>query len=280
MGTRFLSVFLLALPVFGAYQYYYSDALTSVDPAKWTTNGSVTTSASGLTATSSSGGSLISTVPVPDGTGDYEVRSIINHTSQGGVFIHYLRASADARSGPGATGTYYAVEYTNSNFNGSACSGNIRLYKRVGGVVTEVAMAGILCRNGMEMRSIYTHGGQIAVYIDGEMRFWAMDTSISGGQPGVGGRSMPAGSSISELKLGPLDRVNPGTVNPQSVGHTTFSNKVELQWQGTPDDPNGTGVWAYQVLRNGVWAANLAGPRFFDLAVQPGTTYTYHSCPN
>ena len=37
-------------PAFGAYTYYYTDALTSIDGTKWTQNGSVTATTGGLTS--------------------------------------------------------------------------------------------------------------------------------------------------------------------------------------------------------------------------------------
>ncbi|MBM3749374.1 MAG: hypothetical protein FJW34_26740, partial [Acidobacteria bacterium] len=93
-----------------AYQYYYSDSLTGVDPSKWIQNGSVTPTSGGLTAPTTNGSSLISTIAVPDGSSEYEVKTTINMAVSGGVFITYLRASSDALSGPAPSGTFYSVE--------------------------------------------------------------------------------------------------------------------------------------------------------------------------
>jgi hypothetical protein len=103
----------LAPLFFGAYQYYYSDGLTSVDPTKWAQNGSVTPTSGGLTATTANGGSLISTVAVPDGSNEYEVRTTLTLLNSGGTYNQYLRASNDAMSGPAAQGTFYSIELQN-----------------------------------------------------------------------------------------------------------------------------------------------------------------------
>jgi len=54
----------------GGYQYYYTDALTSIDGSKWTQNGTLSATATGLTSAATNGGSLISKVAVPDGTAE------------------------------------------------------------------------------------------------------------------------------------------------------------------------------------------------------------------
>lgn len=94
------------------YQYYYTDPLTSVNSSNWVQNGSVTATSTGLTATTSGGGSLISSIAVPDGTSDYEVKTTLTLATSGGTYVSYLRASPDAKTGPGATGTFYSLEYT------------------------------------------------------------------------------------------------------------------------------------------------------------------------
>jgi len=93
--------FLIPSSLFGAYTYYYSEP--AANPANWTINGD-------STFTSSGGGSQISSLPVPDGTSDYEVRTTLSIKASGGTFITYLRASTDALNGPNAAGTYYAFE--------------------------------------------------------------------------------------------------------------------------------------------------------------------------
>lgn len=67
----------------GPRLYYYSDALTTIDPSKWIQNGSLTATSTGLTAPEANGGSLISRVAVPDGTSDYEVKTTLTLMSSG-----------------------------------------------------------------------------------------------------------------------------------------------------------------------------------------------------
>src|SRR5881296_2634341 len=76
------------------------------------------------------------------------------------------------------------------------------------------------------------------------------DSTITTGKGGVGGYGMPAGNSISGVKLGPLDRVAPPGINSQSIGFASFPNRIELHWPGVADDPNGVGLYGYQILRD------------------------------
>jgi hypothetical protein len=66
-------------------------------------------------------------------------------------------------------------------------------------VVTTLGTSPVSCRNGMTMRSVLTLG-QYAVYLDDGFSFWAMESSLSGGNAGVGARSTPAGNSIAEVR--------------------------------------------------------------------------------
>src|SRR5438128_1993453 len=100
---RLIPAVFFAATLFGAYTYYYTDTLQSVDTTKWTQNGSVAATGSGLTATTPGGGSLISTVAVPDGSSDYEVKATLTLTQSGGTYVSYLRASSDALGYPAAT---------------------------------------------------------------------------------------------------------------------------------------------------------------------------------
>src|ERR1017187_973749 len=102
-----------ALPVFGQYQFYYADTLKSVDSTKWTTTGTVSATAGGLTATDPAGGSLVSKVPIPDGTSEGEIDVTLALKSSGGTYTEFLQASTDARTAGPATGNYLAFEMQN-----------------------------------------------------------------------------------------------------------------------------------------------------------------------
>ncbi|HUS08289.1 MAG TPA: RHS repeat-associated core domain-containing protein [Bryobacteraceae bacterium] len=270
-----LSAFLFAPALFGSYVYYYSDVFSGVDATKWTQNGTVTASAAGLTGGSTNGGSLISSVPVPTGA-YYEVKSTLTLAASGGTYVQYFHASADALSGPAASGTFYATEIQNPTFANNTCSATLALYQRLSGAVTLIASTTVPCRSGMVVRTVYTTSGQIAIYIDDQFFYWGTNTAIASGQPGVGVRGAPAGNSIARADLGPQDTIAPNPVNSQSVKTTVFPNYVDMQWQGVTDDVNGTGVALYQILRNGAFRQNLRGTSTFtDTTVAPGTTYTY-----
>jgi hypothetical protein len=48
---------------FGAYTYYYTDSLTSINTTNWTQNGTLTAGSGGLTSSDTNGGSLIFVSP-------------------------------------------------------------------------------------------------------------------------------------------------------------------------------------------------------------------------
>ncbi len=141
MTRRILLPVLLATPLLAVYTYYYSDTLTGINTSNWTQNGPLSASGSGLTSVDANGGSLISTIAVPDGSSDYEVRTTLNLTASGGYYMSYLRASANTLLATGNTGTFYAVEIANPTFSGSSCSALLLILKSVSGSVTYLCPA-------------------------------------------------------------------------------------------------------------------------------------------
>lgn len=268
---------LTATVLYGAYQYYLFDPLTSINTSNWQQNGTVTATASGLTATTANGGSLISKLAVPDGTSDYEVLSDLNLTASGGTYVQYVRASQDALSGPAAQGSYWAVELQNpSSPNPGQCTATLAVYKREAGVVTLMGTSSVTCKKpSSQLRSVAYNNAVLAVYLNGTLVFWNGQLTGSG-NPGIGARGTPTGNSITQVKLGPQDRVGPSGVNPQSISTNAFPNRVDAQWQGVLDDPNGIGWFQYRIERNGAWFSEFYSPEFSDTTVAPSTTYTYN----
>jgi hypothetical protein len=272
-----LSLFCLAVPAFGAYTYYYSDPLTSINPSNWSQNGSVSGGSTGLTASSSNGGSLISKVAVP-GTypANYEVKVSLNLTASGGTYVTYLRATPNAQSGPASTGTSYAVELQNPAFSNGVCSGaTLAAYQIINNQSTILAAGGVPCHNGMVLRTVLTANGILVTYIDDFQYLYLPVSGIASGQPGIGARSTPAGNGISLVALGPLDTIAPGTINVQSVMSSSFPNHVDLQWGGVVDDTSGSGLAGYAVYRDGTYIGSSHDAAFTDATVAPNVAYTY-----
>lgn len=80
---------------------------------------------------------------VPDGSAEYEVKTII--TSGAGSYIQYLRASADALYLP-EQGSYYSVEFLGT--------GVLQLYKRTAGIKQLLGSAASYLANGTAVRSV------------------------------------------------------------------------------------------------------------------------------
>lgn len=152
------------------------------------------------------------------------------------------------------------------------------MYRRASGSITQYDTLTVPCKNGSIVRAVVrTDAGEVRllVYVDGVKYSELFFTSLMTGKPGVGGRGMPSGNSISLAELGPLDRVAPSAINAQSIASSAFPNFVDFQWQGVTDDANGTGTMEYNV-----WRVN--GPQHFprtseytDATVSASTTYDY-----
>jgi hypothetical protein len=257
------------------YQYYFSDPVTSINGASWTQNGPLTAGAGGLTTSDANGGSLISRVAVPDGTSEYEVAMTLNLSSSGGNYIAYFRATPDARLGPVTTGTFYALELANPTVTSTGCSSTLNIWKSISGSLTLLLQTTVPCHNGMVFRAMGRTGAMAALVDNGFFWAWSPDSSIASGQAGVGVRGAPAGNSISLVRLGPLDRTSPSPVSAQTVKSSLFSNGVQLQWQASPDDANGTGVIRFDAIPNTGNQTGFLSPELYDPTVSPSTTYNY-----
>ena len=69
---------------------------------------------------------------------------------------------------------------------------------------------------------------------------------------------------------------------PPTPGVSAFDNRVEMQWPGTGDDANGSGLYVYQMDRRAAlpsgerqFVGSFRRPNMVEYAVSPGTAYEY-----
>ncbi len=209
---------------------------------------------------------------MPDGTSEYEVKATLsNPGSFNGEFDFYFDATPNALNSP-STGNFYVVDYAPQS------GGYIGVRWVNGGASSTVGSGSFPPHNGMVFRVVRRADGQIIVYVDNNIVLWAKDTTISSGQPGIGMISYATGAAayISQVQLGPCDRIAPNTPAVPSV--SVFSSHVDFSWPAVADDVNGTGVGLYQFLRNYSFATNvsaLSPLTWSDTTVTPGNIYTY-----
>lgn len=257
------------------YTYYYTDTFASINTSNWTQNGTVSVRPEwGLSATSSSGGSLISKVAVQGpSSANYEVNATLALKTSGGYYVEYLRASSNALTG---AGSYFSVELQNPTFNPStgACTATLAAFQSVNGSVTQLYSMPVACRDGMQVRTMVVSNYALTT-VNGILYSAFFNSQLSSGMPGIGGRSMPTANTISQAELGPWDNVAPSPVNANTFTPWVTPGLVQVQWQGAVDNANGVGVGYYQVHRTDGLGFNTWDASFEDTSVQPGTTYTY-----
>ncbi|HTS46968.1 MAG TPA: RHS repeat-associated core domain-containing protein [Bryobacteraceae bacterium] len=270
-------------PAFAGYTYDYPNLLNPYNSSNWSLTGSPSPSNNFYTSSTSNGSSVLFGPGLPSPSNSYEVRTTLTLTASGGHYITYLRASSGSLLA-GNTGTFYAVEVANPTFSGSTCSATLNIYKDTGHGGSPVSSSGIGCSNGMIIRAVVLNFNVVAVYINNLFWTswgWGDNTPITTGQPGVGVSGAPSGNGISAIDIGHQDTVAPNPLNAQLVGTSSFSNRVDIQFPGDVDDPNGTGIAYYQFFRcagancSYDWIAMTTEPEFSDTTVQPGSTYTY-----
>ena len=260
---------LVALPgsLFGGgYNSIYATTnLTSPDSTKWSTNGIF----------GNPGGSLISTVPIPDGTAEYEIRSDFTLASSGGFFGHHLRSTANATT---QTGSSFLTEFQNPVFlpNG-LCSGTLAGYEINSGAVTQIFQVTVPCAHSMYMRTV-VYGGFVMTMINGQI--YGGVTSFTTGTAGLSQHDVPAGNSVSKVEIFTRSHDVPAPIQPNTVGTSSFPDKVDLHWT-EPADTTGVGITQHYINRfdpsdpGGQLFYGFDGGNATDATVQPSTNYQY-----
>ncbi len=203
----------------------------------------------------------------------------------GGYYATLLRASDDAQLSNSSSGTFYAIEVANPQISGNSCVASLNAW-RVTGInsAAELASTQINCYDGMVVRNVMAPSGQITVFINGIPTLSVYDTTIASGIPGVAVVAAPTQNSISLAQLGALDTVAPNAIAAQTVGRSMTPSSVNLHWPGVSDNPNGVGLYAYQVYRHDsgnptdVYMGTSLAPQFADETIPPSSsplTYTY-----
>jgi hypothetical protein len=299
MRTIKLTFALFALAItaphcFAAYQYYFTASFPYSGLSGWTQPQQPGVDPATMTSIGLVDGFLGSTVPVPDGTNDYEVMMTLGVGSDGaygGDQAALLRATfpvLNPQGWPNPTMSYYAVMVGEDTSNGcsAGCPGQLAVLKFVGqdngtyytGQFTQLATTAVPCSNGMVVRAIMK-GSNLSVLVNNQLYLSVSDSSLPTGMPGVGFPAGGTGSSsvfsISQVSIGPIDRIAPSVPSTQQATVLTLPNRVDAQWQGAMDDPNGVGVELYSITRNGSPWITVPSPEFTDETVAPGTTYQY-----
>jgi hypothetical protein len=256
------------------YVYDHTEtAFTTTTNSTWQVNGTPPTLSGGFTNASSSGSAVIYKPAVPGVANDYEVKMTLTLLSAGGIYASYLRASSNTQTSPN-TGTFYDLALMNPTPGGT---GTLSLYQVISGTSTLLASTSVPCHNGMTVRGVMGQNGIFLAYVDNWQYIWLGGiTGIASGQPGFGVQSAPAGNAISEGDIGHLDTVAPSAPNMASLALSTAPTRVDMQWAGTPDDANGTGVAMYGIFRNNTLIDWVINPEYEDNSVSASTSYTYY----
>jgi hypothetical protein len=273
--SRFTVTALLAGPLWAAQSYYLTDNMTTIDSSRWTTVGKLAPGTSGLAAPDAAGGSLISRLPVPDGSAEAEVRMTLRLTASGGTYTEFLQATSDSRTGGAGGGTHLAFEMQNPQIDSQGhCVATFLVLQSVAGVTTLLSSFPHSCRDGMVMR-MAVHGGVALLWPDETAPLELAVAASGAGSPGIGAYGTPTGNSISEVQLGVIHRTALPAIDKQKIGVSVFRNRIDVQWPAVVDDPAGVGLASYWIARDGQYFMRTTATMFQDLAVKPGETHTY-----
>ena len=271
-----LAGFVIALAATGGAQaagYTLIDSLTnpaSASTTKWFINGTF----------GNPGGSLISKVPIPDGTAEYEIRSDFTLNAlpgvAGGTFGHHVRSTSNAST---ATGSSFLTELQNPTFsaNGLSCSATLTGYEIINTAVTTIFQYTVPCAQTMYMRTV-VYGSSVITMINGQI--YGGTTQLTSGSAGVSAHNVASGNSFSNISIYTRSHDVPAPVSTSTVGTSSFPNKVDFQWT-EPTDTTLVGITQHYINRfdtahpSGVLFYGFDGAAFTDATTSAATTYQY-----
>jgi hypothetical protein len=272
----------------GSYSYYHSQALYPTNWYDWIKNDAILTNCYGSDcgATNWNGA----------GTARYtgagysahgEVRLTIRRDPGGLPGFENYYAFFNAAGDPALpTSTYFALALSCSSGNGTV-SFFKQQYDYASGyfVSTLLAYAPATCTNPITFRAVLndTQGNtKTAIAYVGNTRVlrytWTPQSGEpTGGLPGYGvyDGCCNASPRITNVDLGVGDVVAPNAISSSSIGKSAYVNHVDLNWPAATDDANGTGIYNYEIWRDGSFLSSTTGLTFSDTTVNPVTTYAY-----
>jgi RHS repeat-associated protein len=198
----------------------------------------------------------------------------------GGYYRAFYLASADT-AWNGSSGTFRMAELYCGN-----SSSIVTLYQGAGGVETQIgnSVNGPACYDNMTLRVVFQldYSGPETlnelIYV-GSQRLISNnipDAAALSGYVGVGVQSLPSGSVVSHLDLATRDSYAPNPVSSSSIGVSPYYNHIDLQWPATTDDSiDNSGVYDYEIWRDGSFLGSTTGLTFSDATVIPDHYYNY-----
>jgi hypothetical protein len=257
---------------FAGYSYFDSENLYTPNWSDWYQNGTFAPywySPGGYGGLGQgSGGSMISRNE-PYG-GEVRLTIRVDPSYPDAAFMAYLGSDT------GTASNLYSLEvYT---------AGQLNLTKLVSGSYTSLAVVTVSnIADGSTLRAILhpvsSTSNIIIVYINNSLALWFNDTTnlvpLAGSAPGFGIGEALGGTLLSEVDLGNLDTTPPNAIPASSIGVSAQTNQVSLQWPAATDDPNGVGVYGYQISRNGQVLTTTTALSYTDATVVPNSNYTY-----
>jgi hypothetical protein len=241
----------------------------------------VSTSQAGFSPSSDEGGSLISRIPVPDGTVEAEVRTTLKLIASGGTYTSFIQASGDSRTSGSGSGTYLAFEMENPQFDRNGqCTANFALLRSVNGSVSVVTSFPHACRDGMVLR-MAIHGNVVLLWPDQDAPLEFFTSALPSGQPGIGSYGVPSGNGISLVQLGAINRIAPAAPDTQSVSASAFPRRIDVHWGAVTASAAALGLGAsdgmagYWIYRDGLYFGRTSATQFSDETVSPEEVHTY-----
>ena len=274
-----LMLMVVAGQAWGAYNWYYTDALTSVNGTYWTQNGSISAGFAGIT--SSSAGSLVSKVTAPNYPNDYQVNATINlpNNTSGGNYGVMFRATSNALMSSAGQGTFYLLELQNPTFSNGTCSATLAFYKVVGGISTQLYSGASWCSSSFTIGATVLNGGMVLFLNHTFVTSMPDSSPITTGQPGVNIRNAPAGNTIGLTSLGAADVTPPGTIDMNNMSTSSYPNRIDMQWKGVADNTDGSGI-AITIIYRGSTALNGFASNIGEFtdnsALNPSSPYSYN----
>ena len=262
-----------------AYTYFLTENLYTPNLSNWTVAGTI---APAWYNTGNYGG-------IGDGSqgtmlSNYALSSDVSVTVRGTANTFYLYLDYSSFwLGSSQVQTYYGV-----NIAGNG--GTIGLYKQYinsyqNPTFVYLTGTGASFGDNSIVRVVTRPDGAISgatdviIYVNNALVMWYQDSPGLGpsGQVELAVDGLGNGSNLlSQISLGPYSTVTPNAIPATSISTSATTNQVSISWPAATEASSGTGIWGYQLWRDGQIVTTTTALSYIDTAgIVPDTTYSY-----
>lgn len=241
----------------------------------------------GVGATTTDGGSWISSSSSPTGA-QHDVTAKLSLSAAQGAYVLYLNSSNSTWYKPSgtSTGQGFAITFDmHTSYSPGVYTGYLAVIQITPGYTQWIAGGSVSMTATSTVHAVRTNLGgtwKILVYVDDALVTSVANSSYTSGKPSLGAFNAHAANFIDTISYAPVEHGAPDNAAlSASLSHVVAPTYASFQWNPIGDSDGGSGygpsgVARYEIYRNGAYRGAVkhanATMSYLDTGLTPSTT--------